>query len=176
MAKTTQLDIPVSSVPEVQELAAKLAEARAEFGAAEAELDHLARILNPAPASSTHNAFVSELDVLKAQQQEPIARERYLLAKAQVLEMTPVYERTRAEALKRLTEARKKGRLPLLKQFAMALDAAAEIGETIRSFDEETVTLGGRAVEHPFAQLIDEPPYRPVGEASRIRRMVDELS
>lgn len=175
MAKTAQLDIPINEDPAVHELRTQLNEAQAELRASEEELHHHARILNPMPTSSTHNAFVSELDVLRAKQQEPAARMRYLEAKAQLLETQPRYEAARAEALRKLTEAREKGRLPLLKQFAMALDAAAEIGDKIRSFDEETVRLGGRPAEHPFAQLIDEPPFRPTGEASRVRREVERL-
>lgn len=174
MAKTATIDIPVSGVPQVQELAAKLAEAQAELAAAEAELDYLSSILNPLPWTSTHTPAANELDALKALRQEPIARERYLMAKVLILEITPRYERARSEALRQLTEQRKRARLPLLRRFADALDAAKTIGDELLAFDLQTVRLGGSNPGHPFGQLLDDPPYR-IGDASRVRVLVDQL-
>ncbi|MBK9949206.1 MAG: hypothetical protein IPP12_18780 [Nitrospira sp.] len=169
-----ELDIPIDEQPNVAELTTKLAEAQAELNAAEAELNHLTAILNPLPASSTHTPNVSELEALRARQQEPFAHERYVLAKTAVLELRPRVEAARIEALRHVTDVRTRARVPLLKRFSMALDEAARIGEELAVFDQETVQLGGSNPGHPFAQLLDEPPYRQ-GDATRVRQLVDTL-
>lgn len=174
MAKAATIESHISEMPQVRELAAKLAEAQAKLATEEAELDRLFGLLNPLPTSSTCSPNLDELGQLKAQQELPVARERYLTAKAAVLETKPRYEQARLEALRKLTDARNRARLPLLRQFADALDAAKVIGEEIQAFDRETVRLGGYAVEHPLPWLIDELPWRH-GEASRIRQEVERL-
>ncbi len=166
-----ELDIPIDEQPDVAELTTQLAEAQAELNAAEAELNHLTAILNPLPTSSERPSNVSELEALRARQQEPFAHERYVLAKTAVLELRPRVDAVRIEALRHLTDVRTRARVPLLKRFSMAMDEAARIGEELAVFDQETVRLGGSNPGHPFAQLIDEPPYRQ-GEATRIRDFV----
>ena len=174
MPKSATIDIPVSEVPQVQELATKLTEAQTELAAAEAELDHLSSILNPLPWSSTHTPTFSELDVLRARHQEPFARERYLMAKAAVLESKPRYEQARSEALRQFTDARNRARLPILRRFSTALDEAVRIADELLAFDQETVRLGGSNPGHPFAQLLSDPPFR-VGDAERVRGLVTQV-
>lgn len=174
MAKTPVLERALDDQPEVAELKMKLAEAQAELVAAEGELNALNRILNPLAASSEHTPNVSEIDHLRAGQQMPIAHARYIEAKAAVLELKPRYETIRAEAVRQLTDARNRARLPLLRRFANALEAAKAIGDEIQNFDHETRQLGGAQVAHPCAWLIDELPFR-YGECWRVSRLVEEL-
>ena len=174
MAKTATIDIHIDEYPGVHELRTTLHEAEAELRASEEELDHLGNILNPLPWTSTHTPACNELDVLRARQQEPFARERYLVAKAAVLESKPRYEQARSEALRQFTDARNRARLPNLRRFSAALDEAARIGAEIRIYDQETARLGGSDPGHPFAQLLDDPPYRQ-GDATRVRNLVNEL-
>lgn len=169
-----ELDIPIDEQHEVADLKAKLAEAHAELVAAEAELDHLHGILNPMSWSSTHTPNVSELDALRARQQLPIAHERYLMAKVAVQETQPRYEQARAVALRAFMDARNRARLPILQRFASSLEAARAISDELIAFDQETVQLGGRPVDHPLPQLSDELPYRH-GEATRVRQLVEQL-
>lgn len=175
MAKATiEPNVSIDDYPEVSELRIKLSEARAELKAAEDELAHLHSILNPLPSSSSAAPMPTAVDRLRAQQQRPFVEERHLLAKAVVLEIEPEYEHARAEARKQLNEARFETRLPLLRKFAKALEAAREVGDELRDFDQDTVMLGGQDPGHPFGMLLDEPPYR-TGEATRVRALVDEL-
>lgn len=175
MRKTTpEHDTPLDETPAVAEMKSKLDEAQAELVAAEAELNHLNRILDPLPASSDHTPNTSELDALRAQQELPVVRARHLMAKSAVLELKPRYQATRHEALQMLMAHRSATRSPLLRKYADALDQAAAIGYEILAFDQETVRLGGSSPGHPFAQLIDEPPYR-MGDATRVRQSVNEL-
>lgn len=169
-----ELDIPIDEQPEVAELKTKLAEAQAELVAAEVERDHLYGILNPLPWSSTHTPNVSELDALRAHQQLPVAHDRYLMAKAAMLELKPYYEQARSAALAALNDARSRARLPLLRKFADSLDEARTIGDELTAFDQETVQLGGSTPGHPFPSLCDESPYRQ-GEATRVRHLVEQL-
>ena len=174
MPKSATIDIHIDEHPEVRELRTTLHEAEAELRASEAKLDHLGNILNPLPWTSTHTPAVNELDVLKARQQEPLARERYLMAKAAVLESKPRYEQARREALRQFTDARNRARLPILRRFSTALDEAACIGDELLAFDLETVRLGGSNPGHPFAQLLSDPPFR-VGDAERVRGLVTQV-
>ena len=80
MPKSVSLEVPIDEVPDVAALKAKLADAQAELKAAEAELDHLSSILNPLPWSTTNTPTITELDAVRARQQEPFVRERVLLA------------------------------------------------------------------------------------------------
>ncbi len=175
MAKATiEPNVSIDDYPDVFELRVKLTEARAELKASEDELAHLHGILNPLLSSSSAAPMPTALDRLRAQQQRPFVEERHLLAKAVVLEIEPAYEHARAEAREQLNEARVQARLPLLRKFAKALEAAAAVGDELRSFDLETVALGGSDPGHPFAQLLDDEPYRQ-GDASRVRALVEKL-
>ena len=164
----------VDSVPEVRQLKDKLDAAKAELEAAESELDHLHKTLNPLPATSEPAAPVSEVELLKAQHNIPFARERFLIAKAQVLEDQQAYDKVRREAVQRLNTSRSRARLPFLRRLADALEEAAEVGNALTEFDLETVALGGNSPGHPFPDLSDSPPYRQ-GIASRVRQLVNEL-
>ena len=170
----TELNARVDDQPEIQELKIKLIEAESELVAAQAELEDLSAILNPPLATSVCTPTITELEALKAGQQLPFARERYLIAKASVLEIRPTYERARGEALKACTDARSRARLPILRKFADALDDAKAIGDELLAFDQETVRLGGSPAGHPFPEFQDELPYRE-GWASCVRRIVKEL-
>lgn len=174
MAKSAQLDVPINERPDVVGLHLKLAEAQVAVAAAEAELNHLSGIINPMSWSSTNTPAFTELDVLKARQQEPFARERFLLAKAELLEIKPRYEQARAEAVRTLTIARNRARLPILRRFADALEVARTIGDELLAFDLQTVRLGGSNPGHPFGQLLDDMPYRQ-GDATRVRQLVERL-
>ena len=174
MAKSAQLDIPINERLDVAELQSKLGEAQAELTAAEAELNLLTGILNPLSWSSTNTPSISELDAVRARQQEPFARERFLVAKAELLEIKPRYEQARAAALLAFTDARNRARLPILRRFADALEDARAIGDELLAFDLQTVRLGGSNPGHPFGQLLDDPPYR-TGDATRVRDLVDRL-
>ena len=169
-----ELNIHIDEQPEIKDLKRQLDEAQAELTAAEAELDHIGNILNPLPLSTPHTPNVSELEVLRARQQEPFVRERYLLAKAAVLEIKPRFEQARSAALHSFNDARSRARVTMLRRFADALAAAKDIGDGIQAYDQETVQLGGSRTEHPFPQLLDEPPFRH-GEATRVLRLVEEL-
>jgi hypothetical protein len=171
---TAEFDTPINQGPELGDLKAKLVKAERELQAAEEELNSLSTILNPGLSTSSHTPNTTELDQLKARQQEPFARARFLEAKGAVLELKPRYEQMRLDVVRQLTDMRNRARLPLLKRFSEALDAAATIGDEILAFDRETVRLGGANPGHPFGQLIDERPYRQ-GEASRIREQVRQL-
>ncbi len=166
--------VSVDSSAAVQELHAQLLEAEAELTAASSEVNALEAVISPLPSSSERFVRVSELDAIRARQQLPFAQERFFTARGSVLELRPRYQATRAEALRQLTDARNQARLPLLRQFADALDAAKTVGEELQAFDQETVQLGGSNPGHPFAQLLDEPPYRQ-GDATRVRQLIDTL-
>ena len=62
----------------------------------------------------------------------------------------------------------------MLRRYADALEEARVIGDELLAFDLHTVRLGGSNPGHPFAQLLDDPPYR-TGEATRVRNLVEQL-
>src|SRR5690242_5790455 len=95
--------VAVDQCEEVAELHGQLMEALAELKASEAELDQLNRILDPLPASAdTTSSFQSEIETLRAHQQLPIAKMRFMEARAAWLELAPRYERARSAAAVRL--------------------------------------------------------------------------
>lgn len=159
---------------DVADLHERLVAAHAELRAAESELNHVTKILSPVHATADTVSFQSEVSVLRARQELPAAEMRFTEAKAIWLELGPKYELARIAAAASLTTARNKARLPLLRKFVAALDAAKDAGEEIRAFDQETVRLGGSNPGHPFGQLLDDLPYRQ-GYASRVAELVKEL-
>ena len=175
MAKATiEPNTCIDELPEVLELKLKLSEAQAELLAVQDELTHIQSILSPLPWSSSASPMPTELDMLRARQAEPFTNERLLMAKATILELTPQYEHARLSAREQLNEARHQARLPLLRKFARAIEAAQEAGHALRDYDFQSIQLGGQNPGTPYGLLLDELPYRE-GELSRVRVLLEEL-